>query len=315
MPFLRRHAIRPGPQHHRQQQRRGGDQARAQGAEHDLQIPGLDLGAPVEVQAEARAHVERLHHADRRPRQRIPPQLQPCRPFRGQHAERRLHAVRQQVLRQVHHHRGHAAQQQCGFEVQAHQRQQDGRAVGLPGQYPATLAQAFALHPLQQVDRQVQRAHRRQPPPRQQVRQRAHAPRRLRAQRLARARHAAEHRARDDVQRDAVEGRLQPPHERGRQPELVDPPRTEIQQREHRQRQPPPGLPDGACMPAHQRHAQLHGLPVRTRAQPDGQLLNPHRPPRVRRNPATPPPASTARPTRCTSPPREWTASTTRTPR
>ncbi len=298
---------------HDEQRRRAPGKPATQFAEHDLHVPGFQLGAPVEVEAKPRANEEGLDHRHRHPRHRVEADLHPGRRLLGDQRPGGAQGFRQQIQRGEHQDAGDAAQEQRAFEMQAYQGQQRRVAVDRTGQHPPAFAQPLALHAFQQIHRQVQRAHRTEAAPGQVVQHWPPAPVRLRAHGLAHAGHRTEHRTRGDIQRNPVEHRLEPPHQHAGQANQIQRPARRIEQREHRQRHQQPGFPDRGGMPAHQRHPQLHRLPGRARAQLDGELLKPHRCVPGHRATTTAAPVSTASPRRRISPTRGSTGSKTRT--
>ncbi len=286
------------PHDHHQHQRRCLRQPCAQAAEGDFHVPGFQLGTAVEVQAEAGAAVERADQRHRGPGQQIEAQPHPRRGVAADQRYRHAQRLGQGIQRHEHEHQRDAGHLQHHFEMPAHQRQQRGMAIGRPPQHAPPLPPLRGVAAFEQVHRHQQRTRRAQPAPQQVTGQRAHTPMHLRAQGLRGTGHRAERAARYDVQRDALEHRLQPPHQQCRQPEGIQPPPAQVEQHEHRAGEQQPRRPDGPGVAPHQRGAQLHRLPVGAGAQRHVQLVNAHRHPRGRRATASRTPAPTARRTR-----------------
>ncbi|MNV16938.1 hypothetical protein D3C71_1077120 [compost metagenome] len=281
-------------QHH--QHRRVAQQAFAQAAEGDLYIPGFQRGTPVEVQAKPRAAEERADQRHRRPGQQVEADPRPRRGVLADQLPGGAQGFGQPFHRHEHEEQGHAGQLQHHFEMPARPGQQRGMAIAATAQCAAAQGTLAGIATFEQIHRHQQRTRRAEAAPCQIGKRAAPAPVPLRAQGFGSAGLGTECAARNHVQRDALERRLQPPQREGRQPQVVQPPAGEIEQREHRQCQQQPRLPDGAGMTPHQCGAQLHRFPLRTCAQHHVELINAHRQlHRDRRATTTQSPGSTAR--------------------
>ncbi|MCW0466579.1 hypothetical protein NB705_003652 [Xanthomonas sacchari] len=298
-----RHGRRGEQGHAQHRQRRGGAQARSHPPQRHFHVPGFELGAPVEVQAEAGADEERFDQGHRQPGDGVEADVRPHRGLLADQRPGRARGFRQQVDGHEQEDRGDAGQAEHAFERGEDAGHQQRMAVDRPAQGAAALALLAGARAFQQFQRHEHAARRTQPTPGQVADQGAPAPGALRAHGVAHARHVAEHRARDHEQRDPVQHRLQPPQQQRCQPQRIDRPGAEVEHGEQRQGDQQPGLPDRPGVAADQGAAQFHRFPGRACAQHHVQALNPHRwPPRgrARRATATSAPASRVPPTRCT---------------
>lgn len=129
-------------------------QARAQPAQHDLDVPAFDLGATVEVQPEAGADEERFDQRRRQPGHGIAGELQPYR-LLCQRTPRPACRFGQVLARNEQHRQCQDAEIQHDLEVHAHRGQQHADPVDRRAQRAAPVARVLALSAFEQVHRQV----------------------------------------------------------------------------------------------------------------------------------------------------------------
>ena len=270
-------------------------QPRAQTPEGQVDVPRLQLRAPVEIQRETAGHVQRFDHArrqighagaDQNPRGRD--HLRVAAPQFDQRLRPPL--VRNQQQREQPH-----AEEQHQFEQQA----EIGEQAGFPHQPPAQHFPARrTLRPraaFEQIQRKAQRAVAVDAQPGQRGQRPSPRPARLAAQGLAPARCLVEHRPRQHVQRQPVEQRLQPPHQHPAKPRPAERDTEAVAQHEQRQGEGEPGRPHRPRMRAQHRRAEIQRFARYPRAQYHADAFKLHAAPPCRRATTSPAPAATAR--------------------
>lgn len=249
-------------------------QALAQAAEHQLDVPGFQLGAAVQVEGEAAGDVDRLPDDQHEGVEQVGQVLDPD-PLTFLSLQQLLPVhVDDQLLGQHQVEEGDEAGEQRPLQVHADDGQPGGPAGVALAQHGQALAarnagQTFELH-----DRHVETAGGAEAAPGQGGDDLSPGQARPGLERFAQGRGVAEQGAGEDVQRQAFEQRLEPP-EGDEGPGGVLP-QQQADDDEHRQGGQRPAGHQQAGVAAGQQDAQVHGLPGAARADGDGGVSQAH---------------------------------------